>query len=272
VGLDASSITSGTLDDARLSANVALLNRSPQTFTGANNFSGSVGIGTSGSQAKLDVRSTGPSLFLGAPGGAQGQKAVLGLWSTFENSGDNGQRRTADILAGFNAGTWGNEYLTFHVGNNGAANDGAALTSEKMRIQANGRVGIGTSSPSQALDVVGNIVATGTVTGSSDRNVKENFAPVDPQEVLEQVSAMPIQRWNYIGEEVPHIGPVAQDFHGAFQVGMDDKHISMVDADGVALAAIQGLNQKLERENAELKARLERLEQLLNHKLNGGEK
>ena len=139
-----------------------------------------------------------------------------------------------------------------------------------MRIQANGRVGIGTSSPSQALDVVGNIVATGTVTGSSDRNVKENFAPVDPQEVLEQVSAMPIQRWNYIGEEVPHIGPVAQDFHGAFQVGMDDKHISMVDADGVALAAIQGLNEKLDAENAalkrknnELERRLDALEQLL---------
>jgi hypothetical protein len=47
---------------------------------------------------------------------------------------------------------------------------------------------------------------------------------------------------------------------------MDDKHISMVDADGVALAAIQGLNQKLEEaraENAELKARLDKLEQLL---------
>jgi outer membrane murein-binding lipoprotein Lpp len=46
-----------------------------------------------------------------------------------------------------------------------------------------------------------------------------------------------------------------------------------VDESGVALAAIQGLNQKLEQketEITELKARLERLEQLVNAK-NGGE-
>jgi len=64
---------------------------------------------------------------------------------------------------------------------------------------------------------------------------------------------------------VPHIGPVAQDFYGAFQVGVDDKHISMVDADGVALAAIQGLNQKLERENAELRKELQEIKQLLSN-------
>ena len=45
--------------------------------------------------------------------------------------------------------------------------------------------------------------------------------------------------------------------------GADDKHISVVDESGVALAAIQGLNQKLETENAALKARLEKLERLV---------
>jgi hypothetical protein len=50
-----------------------------------------------------------------------------------------------------------------------------------------------------------------------------------------------------------------------------------VDIDGLALVAIQGLNQKLteelnrrDAENVELKQRLEKLEQLLEHKLNGG--
>ena len=63
---------------------------------------------------------------------------------------------------------------------------------------------------------------------------------------------------------VRHVGPMAQDFQEAFGLnGGDDKHISVVDESGVALAAIQGLNQKLETENAALKARLEKLEKLV---------
>jgi hypothetical protein len=60
--------------------------------------------------------------------------------------------------------------------------------------------------------------------------------------------------WAYTNSpDVRHVGPVAQDFHAAFGVGMDDKHIATVDADGVALAAIQGLNQKVEEQRSELK-------------------
>jgi SMC interacting uncharacterized protein involved in chromosome segregation len=66
---------------------------------------------------------------------------------------------------------------------------------------------------------------------------------------------------------VTHLGPMAQDFYAAFAVGMDDKHISMVDADGVALAAIQGLNEKVEQketEITELKRELDDLKKLVN--------
>ena len=70
--------------------------------------------------------------------------------------------------------------------------------------------------------------------------------------------------------DVPHIGPVAQDFKAAFYPGRDDKSITTLEFDGVALAAIQGLNQKLmeelkhrDTENAELKQRLEALETLV---------
>ena len=88
--------------------------------------------------------------------------------------------------------------------------------------------------------------------------MKENFAPVEASAVLDKVIALPISRWNFNGDAAtPHVGPMAQDFHAAFQTGSDDKHIATVDADGVALAAIEGLNQKLESENQALRAALE---------------
>jgi trimeric autotransporter adhesin len=59
------------------------------------------------------------------------------------------------------------------------------------------------------------------------------------------------------------MGPVAEDFKAAFGLAGDGKSIGTVDADGVALAAIQGLNQKLESENAALKARLDAIEKKL---------
>jgi len=49
------------------------------------------------------------------------------------------------------------------------------------------------------------------------------------------------------------MGPVAEDFAEAFGLGSDEKHIGTVDESGVAFAAIQGLNQKVETENAKLK-------------------
>ena len=64
-----------------------------------------------------------------------------------------------------------------------------------------------------------------------------------------------------------------QDFKAAFNVGETDTGINTVDADGVALAAIQGLNQKVDAQAKELRAkdaelqslkqRLSKLEELL---------
>ena len=61
---------------------------------------------------------------------------------------------------------------------------------------------------------------------------------------------IPITTWRFKSEddEVKHIGPVAQDFMASFGYGSSDKHITSTDADGVALAAIQGLNLKLTQE------------------------
>jgi trimeric autotransporter adhesin len=116
------------------------------------------------------------------------------------------------------------------------------------------------------LDGTG-LTVRGTFVSSSDRNLKENFAQINPRAVLDKVAALPISSWNYKEDKrSPHIGPMAQDFYAAFSVGPDDKHITTIDEGGVALAAIQGLNQKVEERDAEitaLKGRLEKLERLV---------
>lgn len=102
---------------------------------------------------------------------------------------------------------------------------------------------------------------------SSDRNRKADFSEVDVQQVLKQVASMPIQSWRYKveGEQVRHIGPMAQDFHAVFGLGGDPKGIMSVDADGVALAAIQALYQvtrELERRTSDLEVQNERIDSL----------
>jgi hypothetical protein len=146
---------------------------------------------------------------------------------------------------------------------------------------ANGQLDIFSSShptPMARFNSSG-LTVNGTFVSASGRNVKENFAPVQPRAVLEKVVALPITRWNYKSDAAtPHLGPMAQDFYAAFAVGPDDKHIATVDESGVALAAIQGLNQKLNEKDAEiqqLKQRLDKLETLISNstdKQNGGEK
>jgi hypothetical protein len=110
-------------------------------------------------------------------------------------------------------------------------------------------------------------LSTGGVwTNASDRALKVNFTVVDAQAVLAKVAQLPIDEWSYKAEgEQRHLGPVAQDFYAAFGLGADDKHITTVDEGGVALAAIKGLNAKVEeqqREIAELRERVQYTESL----------
>ncbi len=129
------------------------------------------------------------------------------------------------------------------------------------------------------VNASGGIYLNGGVQHSSDRNMKEAFSFVSAREVLEKVVHMPVSTWRFKSEDdsVRHIGPVAQDFMAAFGYGVNDTHITATDADGVALAAIQGLNAKLEAKraedaevitalrwhNAQLAARLARLENFI---------
>ncbi len=96
--------------------------------------------------------------------------------------------------------------------------------------------------------------------GPSDRNLKTDFAAVDPENILSKLAALPIESWRYTNElaGIRHVGPMAQDFKAVFKLGNSDKMIGYLDASGVALAAIQGLDRKLDEHNQALEAQLEK--------------
>jgi len=113
---------------------------------------------------------------------------------------------------------------------------------------------------------------------SSSVTVKTDFEPVDGEDVLARIRALPVQRWSYRGEQgVRHLGTFAEDFYRAFGLGTGATTIGMIDMDGVNLAAAQALDRRtrelrslleerdrdiarLRAQLMELSRRLERLE------------
>jgi hypothetical protein len=94
---------------------------------------------------------------------------------------------------------------------------------------------------------------------TSDRNMKQNFSDVDGGEILKLLNAMPVSKWSMKGSDIPHIGPVAQDFYAAFHLGANEKEIGMADAQGVALAAIKGLYEMNNESRKEISAQREKI-------------
>src|SRR5262245_26524983 len=90
-----------------------------------------------------------------------------------------------------------------------------------------------------------------------DKTKKENFQPVDGEEVLEKIRGFELTSWNFIGhdpKEFRHYGPMAQDFFAAFghdgigQIGTETT-INSGDMAGILMIAVQAL----EKRTAELK-------------------
>jgi hypothetical protein len=283
--LNASQLSSGTIADAQLSANVALLTAN-NPFTGTNALNdrdlrlrggadGNHVLGYyGGSKTFGGFAPDGPMLYGYSGGGlgavSAGNQVAL-AWNSAGNVGIGATNPTNPLQVIANR-TNGSANSVVYVENTSTTtnaspalrvqNDGGNTPSGALSVSAN----VTATSPNSAIATFGNassfvvtITNDGTIYSkgvalTSDRNAKERFTAVDGKMILEKLAALPISEWDYKDTPGPrHLGPVAQDFHSAFGLnGADDTHISVVDEGGVALAAIQGLNRKLEEQRAEL--------------------
>lgn len=133
-------------------AMIVSLDASAQWATSGTNINntntGNVGVGTATPTAKLHiVGTTFPLLALDHPSEARFLIKVNGVnVFTFNHDGVNGQLGTSN----------GGGMMSINSG-----------SQRRLNILPNGRVGIGTTTPTEVLHVVGNAVFNGTVTGTN---------------------------------------------------------------------------------------------------------
>jgi hypothetical protein len=101
---------------------------------------------------------------------------------------------------------------------------------------------------------------SGVFNCTSSRYTKENFFAVNGEDVLNSLRKIPVTSWNYIseGQQVRHMGPMAEDFYKAFRLGTGNTSIGVQDLAGVSLAAVKALDQR----TAELQSKVTEVEQL----------
>ena len=112
----------------------------------------------------------------------------------------------------------------------------------------------------------GNLHIAGSINQQSDRNMKEAFQKVDTDEILAKVNSLDITSWKYKDDlaNIRHVGPMAQDFYSAFQLGPNNKSISSIDTAGVSLAAIQALSRQLEEKEDRIQQLEDQVAQLMS--------
>ncbi|MBV9242770.1 MAG: tail fiber domain-containing protein [Acidobacteria bacterium] len=230
------------------------------TFNGTASGVGAVAIGSGAQATNDDSLALGPSSIAGGlasvtigPSKASGAFGVaIGL--------QNNAAGNFSVAIGKNATTC-SEWTCSGTVYQGAVTIGdgcAGFSSDAVVANANNQVNIRGCGgfrffTNQAMTAGVQLASGGGSWSSiSDKNAKENFKSVDPRDVLHRLLKVPVSTWNYKSQDVAirHIGPMAQDFKAAFNVGESDKMITSIDPDGVAFAAIQGLYQEIKDRDA----------------------
>jgi len=235
-------------------------------FTGYNgsagnfSFKGNVGIGTNVPNGLLEVKSAAPAININGTDGA----SLHGV--SFQTNGEQTamiKTKSSDGELRVQTGMspdWGG-FQTFYTNN-----------LERMRILANGNIGIGITNPDMKLTVAGKVGASQGFSCSSDIRLKENIQPIKNSLAkilsLEGVSF----DWKSDPAKQPQLGVIAQEVEKVAPelVSTNSAGYKSVNYDGFSALLINAVKEQqqsidqLKAENQQLKDRLEKLEVKFN--------
>ncbi len=122
-----------------------------------------------------------------------------------------------------------------------------------------------------AITIPGNLTVNGTFSNPSSRELKKDFEVVDSKAILDKLMQVPVQEWTYKADErnLRHVGPMVEDFRATFGLGTDGQYMFPIDVQGVTMAAVQGLYERLQEKDAQindLQKQLAEIKQLLERK------
>ena len=170
---------------------------------------------------------------------ASGRQALFSNTTGIANTGIGLNALFSNITGNFNTA----------IGNGANVSDGNLINATAIgngaTVNASNKIRLGNS---------GVTVIEGQVpfTSSSDKTKKENFRPVDGEEVLAKMRGFALTSWNFIGHDPQafrHYGPMAQDFFAAFghdgvgRIGSETT-INAGDMAGILMSAVQALEQR----------------------------
>jgi hypothetical protein len=220
--------------------------------------SGNVSIGVEGTNDRLDVRNntnffrvamsnaSGMNGFtrvlIGGPGG-NGNVTGIDFWPIVARNGG-----AASYIRAIDDSN-NSVQLTFGVATTGSANN---VAQERMKIESNGRVGIGYpgSNLSFDLQVNGTIYAAGDIIGFSDARWKYDIDRI--HDALGKVGAMSGYTYRKKGEEPArvHTGVIAQEVEEVFPAavytdGFGYKSVAYGNMVGILIEAIKELREEV---------------------------
>jgi hypothetical protein len=198
---------------------------------------GNVGIGTTSPSFKLDVS--------GSIRASQDGAAVI-----IGGTSSGGQLRFG-INNDNNAIVYGSSEFQIRTQQSGGITFYTSGPTFRMVVANGGNVGIGTSSPTYALDVAGTIRATGDVIAYSDARVKTNVKTIEaPLDIVTKLRGVTYNRTD-IDDKSEKVGVIAQEVLEVLpQVVQQDSggnySVAYGNVVGVLIEAIKELKAEIE--------------------------